>query len=245
MTIIDFVRVERTAAQAFVAEFESEQELLDEHRANLSIGALRLPTSEKAALNATLLVTLRGPWGGEAFAKATVVALLPDALALTLDGDPQAMLARLLANKPAATEDEPREEKSQNTFDRMRALSQMEKLLLAVKADRPERAVLIQDSDPRVLLSVLRNPRLTVDEVVRVAKSSFLTYQIADVIVKTGQWMANLDVRIGLMHNPKTPPQIAMRILPSLPEGEIRSIARGGMNMQLKQAALKLLQGKK
>ena len=105
----------------------------------------------------------------------------------------------------------------------------MEKLLLAVKADRTERALLLQDNDPRVLLSLLRNPRLTVDEVARLAKSSFLTYQIADVIMKTGQWMANLDVRLGLIHNAKTPPAFALRILPTLPESEVRSIARGGI----------------
>src|SRR6185436_7996336 len=137
------------------------------------------------------------------------------------------------------------EEKSQqNPWDRIRALSQMEKLLLAVKADRTERALLLQDSDPRVLLSLLRNPRLTVDEVVRIAKSSYLTFQIADVVMKAAQWMSSLDVRLALIHNPKTPPAFSLRILPSLPEAEVRAIARTGTNMQLKQAALRRLQGK-
>ncbi len=120
----------------------------------------------------------------------------------------------------------------------------MEKILLAVKADRTERALLLQDNDPRVLLSVLRNPRLTVDEVGRLAKSSFLTYQIADVIMKAGQWMASLDVRIALIHNAKTPQAFALRILPTLPDSEVRAIARAGTNMALKQAALRRLQGK-
>src|SRR2546421_171144 len=128
------MKVERTAAAAFTAAFESEQELRDEHRTNLSFGALRLPTAERMA---------------------------PDTL------------------------------------------------LLAVKADRAERALLLQDNDPRVLLSLLRNPRLTVDEVARLAKSSFLTYQLADVIMKASQWMGSLDVRLGLIHNPKTPPAMA------------------------------------
>ncbi|HWW60586.1 MAG TPA: hypothetical protein VN181_04385, partial [Thermoanaerobaculia bacterium] len=140
--------------------------------------------------------------------------------------------------KPAA-------EAAQGTaWDRLRGLSQMEKLQLAIKAERSERALLVQDNDPRVLLSLLRNPRLTVDEVVRVAKSSYLTFQIADVIMKAAQWSSSLDVRLALIHNPKTPPQFALRILPSLPEAEIRTIARTGTNMQLKQAAVRRLQGK-
>lgn len=222
-------------------EFESEEELREEHRLNLSKGALRLPTAEKIPLHTTLDVTLRGPFGGEAQLRATVVAVLPDGLALAIegDGDGDDILQRLLA-QPAMSADE----KNQNTWDRIRALSQMEKLLLAIKADRPERALLLQDNDPRVLLSLLRNPRLTVDEVARVAKSSFLTFQIADVISKTAQWMSSLDVRLGLIHNPKTPPALALRILPSLPEADIRAIARSGTNMALKQAALRKLQGR-
>jgi hypothetical protein len=242
------MRVERTGTAAFTAEFESDAELQAEHGTNLSLGALRLPTSERVPPHTTLLVTLRGPSGGEAYVKATVVGTLADGLALAIDGDPDERLARL-ATRPVESEAEPNavvesEDKRENAWDRMRSLSQMEKILLAVKADRAERALLLQDNDPRVLLSLLRNPRLTVDEVARLAKSSFLTYQIAEVILKATQWMSSLDVRVGLVHNPKTPPAFALRILPTLPDSEVRAIARGGTNMQLKQAALRKLQGK-
>ncbi|HYI11934.1 MAG TPA: hypothetical protein VEK57_22960 [Thermoanaerobaculia bacterium] len=245
--------VTRTASSAFTAEFETEDELHAEHRANLSIGALRLATTESVPLHTTLLVTLRGPGGGEVFAKGTVVAALPDGLALMLDGDAGERLRKLLERtesappavaEPDTSETDASPEQRQNIWDRMRGLSQMEKLLLAIKADRVERALLLQDNDPRVLLSLLRNPRLTVDEVVRLAKSSFLNFQIADVIMKAGQWSGNLDVRVALIHNPKTPPAFAMRILPTLPDTEVRNIARAGTNMALKQAALRRLQGK-
>ncbi|HEY0372063.1 MAG TPA: hypothetical protein VGD79_08670 [Thermoanaerobaculia bacterium] len=239
------MKVERTGTAAFTAEFESDTELQAEHRANLSLGALRLPTSESVPLHTTLLITLRGPSGGEVYAKATVVATLPDGLALAIDGDSDERLARLTPKvEVEETQDQEQDEKRENSWDRMRSLSQMEKILLAVKADRAERALLLQDNDPRVLLSLLRNPRLTVDEVARLAKSSFLNFQIAEVILKAAQWMSSLDVRVGLVHNPKTPPAFALRILPTLPDSEVRAIARGGTNMQLKQAALRKLQGK-
>jgi hypothetical protein len=238
------MNVRRTASAAFTVEFETEDELREEHRANLSMGGVRLVTSEAAALNATLLVTLRGPWGGESFARATVVAILPDGMALAIDGNADDHFARLMAGSDAYASADESPEKKQNVWDRIRALSQMEKLLLAVKADRTERALLLQDNDPRVLLSLLRNPRLTVDEVARLAKSSFLNYQIADVIMKTTQWMASLDIRLGLIHNAKTPPAFSLRILPTLPESEVRSIARAGTNMALKTAALRQLQGR-
>jgi hypothetical protein len=241
------MKVERTADAVFTAQFESEEELREEHRLNLAHGALRLATSENVPLHTTLLVTLRGPQGGEAHVRATAVAKLPDGIALAIDGNPDEMLQRLL---PAAEESDSDgdsdsdNEKKQNTWDRIRSLPQMQKLLLAVKAERSERALLLQDNDPRVLLSLLRNPRLTVDEVARMAKSSFLNFQIADVIMKASQWSSNLDVRLALIHNPKTPQALALRILPTLPETDVRSIARAGTNMALKQAALRRLQGK-
>jgi hypothetical protein len=216
----------------FTREFATEDELRQEYSSNLVVGGLRVPASERAALHATVDVTLRGPAGAEVNIRGTVVAQLPDGIALTIDANPDQLLEQLLV-KPA---------ESSSPWERMRALSQMEKLLLAVKADRSERAILLQDNDPRVLLSILRNPRLTIDEVVRVAKSSYLNFQIADVIMKTGQWMASLDVRLALVHNGKTPQAFALRILPTLPDAEVRGIARGGTSMALKTAALKQLQ---
>lgn len=230
------MKVQRTGPTAFTAEFESEAEVREEHRVNLSFGALSLPTEESAAADAVVALTLRGPGGGEMTVRGKVVASLPGALALAVEGDPEEILARLLA----AGEEAPGE-KSQNVWDRLRGLSQMEKILLAPKADRVERSVLLQDNDPRVLLSVLRNPRLTLDEVARLAKSSFLTYQIADVIMQTAHWMSSLEVRLGLVHNAKTPQAFALRILPTLPEAEVRAIARAGTSMALKQAALRRL----
>jgi hypothetical protein len=83
-----------------------------------------------------------------------------------------------------------------------------------------------------------------VDEVVRVAKSAYLTYQTAELILKTAQWASNVEVKTALVHNPKTPPAFALRILPTLPEAEVKAIARGAAtSMALKQAALKRLQG--
>ncbi len=226
------MKVERTGNAAFTAEFESEQELRDEHRLNLSQGALRLQTAESVPRDAALVVTLRGPGGAQKVIRATAVASLPDGIALAIEPCGEEIVEQLLAST---------EETSQTSWDRIRGLPQNEKLMLAPKADRSERALLVQDNDPRVLLSLLRNPRITVDEVARMTKSPFLTYQIADVIMKTTQWMSNLDVRLGLIHNPKTPQAFGLRILPTLPDADVRAIARAGTNMALKQAAVRRL----
>jgi hypothetical protein len=236
LDMIPSMQVTRTSPDAFTVAFESEEELREEHRANLSLGGFLLPTADRPPLHALLEVTLRGPAGAEAKIKATVVTQLPDGIALSIEGEAGDLLERLLA---AAAE----KGQGQTLADRLRSLPRVQKIILATKADRSERAFLVQDNDPQVLSSLLKNPRITIDEVVRVAKSSFLNYQTAEVIISTGQFMASLDVRVALVHNPKTPAPFALRILPTLPESELRTIARGAAtSMALKQAALKRLQ---
>lgn len=238
------MKVVRSHPDGFTAQFESEEEVRDEHRTNLAFGALRLVTPDDVKTGTVLRVTLRGPWGGEVGVRASVVAPLPGGIALAMEGDPEKILAQLLARpvEPVPEEAEQPLAQRENIWDRIRGLSQIDKILLASRADRTERALLLQDNDPRVLLSILRNPRLTVDEVIRLAKSSFLTFQIAEVIMQSAPWMASLDVRRGLIQNPKTPQAFSLRILPTLPDADIRAIAKSGMNAALKQAALRRLQ---
>ncbi|MEO8586304.1 MAG: PilZ domain-containing protein [Acidobacteriota bacterium] len=233
------MKAARTGPNAFTIEFDSEDELREEHRTNLSQGGLRLPLAERPALFSPAELTLRGPSGAEVRVKGTVVAPLPDGVALAFEGDADVLLAKLLA-APAPE----KAEKDVNDWDRLRGMSRSEKLIYAARAERTERQVLVQDPDPQVLYSLLKNPRLTIDEVVRVAKSSYLTFQTAELILKTAQWAANVEVKTALVHNPKTPPTFALRILPTLPEAEVKAIARGAAtSMALKQAALKRLQG--
>jgi hypothetical protein len=236
--MIPGMQVTRSGPEAFAIEFDSEDELRREHRANLSVGGLRLPIAERPPLHSNIDVTLRGPAGAEATIRATVVAPLPDGVALSFEANADEILERLLAW--------PGPERTQPLAERLRELPRMQKIILATRADRTERAVLLQDNDPQVLSSLLKNPRITIEEVVRVAKSSFLNYQAAQLIVKAGQFMASVEVRAALIHNPKTPPQFALRMLPTLPDSEVRAIAHGAAtSMALQQAALKRLRGGK
>lgn len=242
------MHLSRTAPDAFVVEFESVDELRAEHQANLSVGGLLLKTSEPPALHSALQLTLRGPGGDEMTVPATVVAPMLDGVAIAFEPKGDELLQQLLPKnaEESAADEMPGQDRRQPLNERLREMTRTQKIIFATKADRTERALLLQDNDPQVLSSLLKNPRITIDEVVRVAKSSFLGYQTAELIVKTGQFMASVDVRIALIHNPKTPPAFALRILPTLPESEIRNIARGAAtSMAIKQAALKRLQGGK
>lgn len=235
------MRTELTGPGAFLVEFENEAELETEVRANLGAGGLLLKPAEPLAPDTPIALTLRLVGGSEVAVPARVVAALPGALALHVEGNPAEIVRALL--EPGPDEEGDGEGATGSLWERLRKLTPPQKILLAPKADRLTRALLVQESDPQVLLALLKNPRLSLDEVVRVAKSSFLSFQAADLILKTTQWIANLDIRVALIHNPKFPLPFALRILPTLPDNEVRNISKGAAtSMPLKQAALKRLQ---
>lgn len=251
------MRTESSGGPAFRIEFDSADELRAVERTSLGVGGLLLDSREPHAADTLLALTLSVAGGPEVAVAARVVAVLPGALALHLEGDPAAIVRDLLvppAVRPGAS---PRpgaaaegsvggddEAAKSSLWERLRKMTPPQKMLLAQKADRFERAILVQDSDPQVLFALLKNPRLGTDEVLRVAKSSFLSFQAAELILKTQPWFANLDVRVALIHNPKLPMPFALRILPTLPDNEVRVISRGAAtSMALKQAALRRLQG--
>lgn len=252
------MRTESVGDRSFAVEFDSLAELAAVERASLGIGGLLLASPEPLPAGTALALTLRLAGGAEVAVAARVVGALPGALALQLEGGPAEFLAALRAPvarpEPTGPESTPAEPAGQEAgaaevasvslWERLRRLTPPQKMLLAAKADRFERAILVQDSDPQVLFALLKNPRLGTDEVLRVAKSSFLSFQAAELILKTQPWFANLDVRVALIHNPKLPLPFALRILPTLPDSEVRQISRGAAtSMQLKQAALRRLQG--
>jgi len=234
------MRIEATAGAAVTVEFESVEELRAEERAHLAVGGLMVRTAARFAPLSTLDLTLRLAGGGETTVRARVVATPPGAIALHLEADPGAIVAALLA----APDGESDKDASGTLWETLRGLTPPQKILLAPKADRMTRAILVQESDPQVLFALLRNPRLSLDEVIRIAKSSFLTFQAAELILKTSPWFSNLDVRLALVHNAKVPLPFALRILPTLPDAEVRRIAKGAAtSMALKQAALRRVTG--
>ena len=233
-----------TGSQQIEVGFESEAELRAEYATNLLASGLCIPIPTDLAEFVAIQLTLKLSGRGEMTVPATVVRRLEGATAVAFEEKPEVILAALLAQ--SATGDAATRPVEQNAWDRVRALSRNEKLLLAPKADRSERAVLAQDNDAQVLHALLRNPRITLEEVVRVARSTLLSAISAELIVKTAQWAASAEIRSALVSNPRTPTPLALRLLPTLPEPEIRQIAKAtAVSQALRQAALRLVVNRK
>ena len=132
--------------------------------------------------------------------------------------------------------------KRQSRLDELRAMPRPQKLILAGKADRATRMLLIRDVDPQVLYYVCKNPRITLDEILEVTRLGTLSGTVADLIATTSQWVQSEQVRLNLVQNPKTPTPTALKLLPGLNIRHLQAMAKSwNIKPQVKQAALKLV----
>lgn len=243
---IDILKVTKESIETFTVEFESEEELRHEFDANLSAGGLLLSSTEKPAEMSTIQLNLKLSEGGSLATSATVVRLFEGAFAVSIEANPAEILSSLTTKVEALNEKDERAEiaagKQTSVWDRVRALTYAEKIILATKTDRSERAVLIQENDPQILYYLLKNPRITTEEVLRIARMTSISAMVADQIAKTSQWSTNQEIRSALVNNPRTAPSLALRLLPTLPESEIRHIAKStAVSQALKQSAMRIL----
>jgi hypothetical protein len=126
-------------------------------------------------------------------------------------------------------------------FYRIKEMNPTERFRLTTKASRAERAILIRDSSPQVLLGLLNHPRIEDAEVLELIKSNYASAGILQRVADSRKWMANRDIRSTVVRSAKTPPLIAIKHLDALPTRELGVLAKSGQTReQLRKAALKL-----
>jgi len=228
----------------FTLEFESLEEFETQCAPRISQGEILFPMDQQTPDPGFMSLTLRVSDGNEFTFMAKVFRRPDGTTAAAFQKRPEEILAAIRP-KMVPEPGEPEEFSANKTdWDRVRGLTRTEKLLLAPKGTRLERAILAQDNDSLILYTLLKNPRITTEEVVKIARSSALSVNIVDLILATTQWSSNHEIRIALVQNPRTPTPISLKLLPTLPEPIIRQIAKAtAVNQTLKQAAVRLVTG--
>jgi hypothetical protein len=131
-------------------------------------------------------------------------------------------------------------------FDQIRAMSVPQKRNLALKGERAARLLLIKDVNKTLHTFLLKNPRITVDEVKLIAGDRQANPEALKLISENRTWLQNPVIATALVRNPKTPSTIAVRLLDRLPLNELRHIAKsGGAGRAVVQAAKKKVIGNK
>src|ERR1051325_8113842 len=131
------MKVTSIAAEQFLIEFENEAEFQTEYEANIAARGMYFQTPVPYPEFTALRLTLEMKSGGKFVVPATVVRVMGDALAVALDAEPE-LIREALTNAGEQSSSQPGESEI-NTWEKVRNLSRIEKLLLAPKASRPER----------------------------------------------------------------------------------------------------------
>ncbi len=112
-------------------------------------------------------------------------------------------------------------------YGRLTDMTVKEKILLALKGTREERAILVNSRNRLVVHSVLASPKLSDSEVERFAQSRSVSDEVLRIIATNRRWMRVYGIVMALVQNPKAPLQNSLRLLSSLNN---RDMARVAMN---------------
>ncbi len=113
-------------------------------------------------------------------------------------------------------------------FGRGRTLTLGERKSVARTQDRRLIVKALHDPHPDVIQILLQNPRVTEEDVVRIAAMRPTDPAILRVIFRTVKWVIRYRVRRTLIYNPHTPLDIALSLTPLLNEQDTKAVADAG-----------------
>ncbi|TAK29570.1 MAG: hypothetical protein EPO40_09935 [Myxococcaceae bacterium] len=218
------------------------------------------PPPDELAYGARCSLEVVAPDGRAVSLEGEVLAVTPGhGLAVAMDartiGELRALVGSLGADAPGAGA--PRHERVDGGRGGERApasavdvlqswdsLSSAEKMRLAQHGGRDERAAALRDRNRSLHPHVLKNPRMTVEEVVALARNPQAAPEMLKLIAERSEWMGRAGVAEAIARNPKTPNDVGVRALASCSAEAVRQMAKGvGAPPHIAQAARKRVLG--
>lgn len=208
---------------------------LGEHGLKVAFARAELSREEPPMVAAALDAVCRGAEQGEPAPRRALLAFVPvvvdfdhvattEALrALAVDGH-LLSLGRLLRGTSAAGFELDRDPVGEVVERDGRPLTLGERRALARRASRHALDLLMRDPHPMVAALLLTNPRITEQDVLRMAALRPANAAVAGEIAK--RWTRRARVRRALVLNPGTPPAVAVPLLGLLTRPELGEVAR-------------------
>jgi hypothetical protein len=125
---------------------------------------------------------------------------------------------------------------------RIRKMPVADRFKLALRGNLEARNVLVRDPLKLVQSGVLKNPRLTVEEVLTLAKSRSADGDLLRHLGGAKEWVRHYAVRQSLVQNPKTPVTVSLVLIRGMRERDVRMLARSkNVPGVIQQAARRLV----
>lgn len=101
-----------------------------------------------------------------------------------------------------------------------------DRMKLGLKGDREARNILIRDPNKLVSSAVVNNPKITEQEVERIAAMRSISEEILRQIAMNRQWARIYGIQVSLAKNPRTPIANAMSIMNRLQMRELTGLSK-------------------
>ncbi len=121
-----------------------------------------------------------------------------------------------------------------------------EKIKMALIGDKEWRMLMLKDPVNLVSEAVLKNPRITEPEILAVANSTAYNEEMLRIICRNKDWLKNYQIRKALVQNCKTPLSVSIKLLMTLNEKDLGTLAKSkNIPTVLSTQARKLVLNKK
>lgn len=212
-------------------EYETKEALLADLEQAKASGGLLVPTKEAVEARTVVKIML-------ALGKKVLCELSGETVyggpagegfqcGVELKGDWKADLEKAAKEIAASDEDVNRWGKDSESLQHMiKDMAMNERIQLAIRGGREERRILMKDTYYAVHNYILKNPRITQDEVAHFAKMPSISAEMINTIASNSEWLGHAGVRLALVKNPKTPMPIAQKLMPQLQDGDLYKLAK-------------------
>lgn len=117
-------------------------------------------------------------------------------------------------------------EEEHNLFKIVSKLSVSQKVKLALSGNKSARELLVKESNKLVCGGVLKNPRITDDEILKLATTKGTSEDILRTISNGRKWLEKYSIRLAVTTNPKTPSVVSIKLLTALNDSDVQKISK-------------------
>ena len=155
----------------------------------------------------------------------------------------QAIVDKILGDFKSEDIDMPSERIS--IINRIMKMGMKDRTRLAMKGDREARNILIRDPNRIVAQSVVANPRITEQEIEKIAAMRAISEDILRQIAASRQWSRSYSIAHTLARNPRTPMANVMNILSRLQLKDLNALSKNrNVSDAVRRQALRLSQAR-
>jgi hypothetical protein len=132
-----------------------------------------------------------------------------------------------------------------SVINRIMKMGMKDRMRLAMKGDREARNILIRDPNRVVCQAVVNNPRITEQEIEKIAAMRSVTEDILRQIANSRQWSRAYPIVHNLARNPRTPIANVLTILSRLQLRDLAALSKNrNVSDAVRRQALRLSQAR-